>query len=62
MLNLLRRSVRLRRRDWYSEQTDLTIKRRLRRLIILLLCVAVAHSGLMVAFEDLSLQQAFWLP
>lgn len=61
MLNVLRRRVRHRRRDWFSEQTDLTVKRRLRRLIVLLLCVAVAHSGLMVVFEGLPLQQAFWL-
>jgi voltage-gated potassium channel len=61
MLNVLRRHVRLRRRDWFSEQTDLTVKRRLRRLIVLLLCVAAAHSGLMVVFEGLPFQQALWL-
>ena len=61
MLSVLRRRVRLRRRDWFSEQTDITVKRRLRRLVGLLFFVAVTHSGLMVAFEDLSLQKAVWL-
>ena len=61
MLSVLRRRARIRRRDWFSEQTDFTVKRRLRRLIILLFCVAVAHSALMVVFEGLPLQQAVWL-
>ena len=61
MLHGVKRRIRIRRRNWFSEQSDYNVKRRLRRLILLLLSLCGLHVGLMVVLEGLSLQQAIWL-
>ncbi|MBV1874802.1 MAG: hypothetical protein KUG80_08465 [Gammaproteobacteria bacterium] len=61
MLQGVKRRIRIRRRNWFSEQSDHNVKRRLKRLMLLLLSLCGFHASLMVFLEGFSLQQAIWL-
>lgn len=61
MLRLSPFSWRARRRDWYAQLTDSSIRKRIIRLLFMLLMLMACHVIAIVFLEDFTVWDAIWL-